>query len=177
MTTRDARVTDFPSNPNRGFPSGLFIGDYFSIAATDGDVYLAWADSRLAEFSGFNQKIGFTRQRAIRSPDIFVSPPAGPGGERITVQGFNFQPNMNVMIQLQDATIATARTNQEGRFTAGIFVPVTGEGAQTLRVFDQSGNFAATSFYTEFGFDNVEQMYNELLREVQQLNRNLQEQQ
>jgi hypothetical protein len=170
--TRDTRVTDFPSNPNRGFPFGLFIGDYFSLAAGE-DVYMVWADSRLGEFGGTNQKIGFARQRAIRKPDIFVSPSAGPGGQSITVQGFNFQPDMNVMVQLQDATIAIARTNQEGRFTTGIYVPVTGEGAQTLRVFDESGNFAATSFYTEFGFNNIEQLYDDLLREIQDLSRNL----
>jgi hypothetical protein len=171
--TRDTRVTDFPSNPNRGFPNGLFIGDYFSLEATGDDVYMVWADSRLGEFGGINQKIGFTRQRAIRSPDIFVSPSAGPGGQSITVQGFNFQPNMSIIVQLQDATIATSRTNAEGRFTAGIFVPVTGEGPQSLRVFDESGNFASTSFYTEFGFNNIEQLYRDLLEEMQDLSKKL----
>jgi hypothetical protein len=173
LRNRDTRVTDFPSNPNRGFPYGLFIGDYFALDATDEDVFMVWADTRLGEFGGTNQKIAFTRQRAIRSPDIYVSPSAGPGGSSITVQGFHFQPDMNVMVQLQDATIATARTNKEGRFTAAIFVPVTGEGPQTVRVFDESGNFASTSFYTEFGFDNIQQLYLDLLEQVSELNRKL----
>ncbi len=173
LITRDTRVTDFPSNPNRGFPYGLFIGDYFSLAAAGDDVYMVWADTRLGEFGGTNQKIGFARKRAIRSPDIFVSPSAGSGGQSITIQGFNFQPEMNVMIQLQDATIATARTNRDGRFSAGIYIPVTGEGPQALRVFDSSGNMAATSFYTEFGFDNIEQMYRDLLYEIRDLSRSL----
>ena len=172
---RDTRVTDFPSNPNRGFPYGLFLGDYFAIEATADDVYMVWADTRLGEYGGSNQKIGFARRRAIRSPGIFVSPSAGAGGESITIQGFNYQPEMNVMIQLQDATIATARTNREGRFSAQIYIPVTGEGAQTVRVFDESGNMASTSFYTEFGFGDIERLYEDLMREIQQLNRRLEE--
>ena len=165
----DTRVTDFPSNPNKGFPSGLFIGDYFAIEATEDDVYMVWADTRLGEFGGINQKIGFARQRPIRSPDIFISPPSGPGGQNITVQGFNFQPDMTVFVTLEDATIASARTNLEGRFTTSLYVPITGEGPQRLAVYDQSGNMASTSYYTEFGFGNIETMYLELLDRIRDL--------
>jgi hypothetical protein len=165
----DTRVTDFGSNPNRAFPYGLFIGDYFGMAATDEDVYMVWPDSRLAEFGGFNQKIAFARQRALGSPDIFVSPSAGPGGQAVTIQGFDFQPSMNIVIQLQDAVIARARTNDQGRFTSSVFVPVTGEGPQTINVFDESGNFATSSYYTEFGFDNIERTFGDLLNEIRDL--------
>ena len=171
----DTRVSDFSSNPNRAFPYGLFLGDYFGIAASEEDVYMVWADSRLAEFGGVNQKIAFTRGQAIRNPDIYVSPSAGPGGQNITVQGFNFQPDMTIFIQLQDATISVARTNKEGRFTTGIYIPITGEGAQTLRVFDESGNFATTSFYTEFGFGNIQELYEDLLDEIRDLSSKLQD--
>ena len=168
--TLDTRVTDFASNPNKAFPYGLFIGDYFGLAASDEDVYMVWADSRLGEFGGINQKIAFSRRRAIRSPDIFISPSAGAGGQAVTIQGFNFQPDMNVVIQLQDTAIASARTNRDGRFTSRIYVPVTGEGTQTVNVFDESGNYASTSFYTEFGFGNIEELYRDLLDEVRKLN-------
>ena len=171
----DTRVSDFSSNPNRAFPYGLFLGDYFGIAASEEDVYMVWADARLAEFGGVNQKIAFTRGQAIRNPDIYVSPSAGPGGQNITVQGFNFQPDMTIFIQLQDATISVARTNKEGRFTTGIYIPITGEGAQTLRVFDESGNFATTSFYTEFGFGNIQELYEDLLDEIRNLSSSLQD--
>lgn len=166
---QNTRVTDFPSNPNYGFPNGLFIGDYFSIKAASEDVYMVWADTRLGEFGPLNQKIGFSRQRAIRSPDIFVSPPAGAGGQNVTIQGFDFQPEMDVFIQLQDATVASTRTNKEGRFTSSFYIPVTGEGAQILTAFDESGNAASTSFYTEFGFDTIEHIYHNLLQEIQDL--------
>ncbi len=151
----DTRVSDFASNPNFGFPFGLFIGDYFSLKATEEDVYMVWADTRLGEFGGTNQKIAFTRQQPVTTPEIFVSPPAGPGGQDITVQGFDFQPNMNVFIQLERATIGTARSDDEGRFETRIFTPVTAEAALTLRAFDESGNVASSSYFTEFGFDNL----------------------
>jgi hypothetical protein len=50
LNVPDTRVTDFPSNSLRGFPGGRFIGDYFSLAANEDDVYMVWADTRLGEF-------------------------------------------------------------------------------------------------------------------------------
>ncbi len=165
----DTRVSDFGSNPNRAFPYGRFLGDYFGIAASDEDVNMVWADSRLAEFGGINQKIAFSRKRSMRSPEMFISPSAGSGGDQVTVQGFNFQPDMNIFIQLQDSTIAVARTNRDGRFSASIYIPVTGEGAQTIRAYDESGNLALTSFYTEFGFGNIADLYRDLMDEIRAL--------
>jgi hypothetical protein len=168
-TAKDTRVTDFGSNPNRGFPGGQFIGDYMGIAASSTDVYMVWPDTRLADFGGVNQKIGFARQRAIKAPSIFLSPSSGAGGQAVTIQGFNFQPQMNIVIQLQDAVIASARTNQDGRFTSSVYMPVTGEGAQALNVFDESGNFASSSYYTDFGFGSIQKLYQGLLDAVQKL--------
>ena len=165
----DARVTDFASNPNKGFPQGRFLGDYFGIAATEDDVYLVWADTRLGEFGGFNQKIGFSRRRAIPSPEIFISPPVGPGGQEITVQGFNLQPDMNVFIQVGDVTVGAKRTNARGRFTARLFMPVSSQGAQDIRVIDESGNVATTSFFTEFGFGDIQTAQQELGRRIDAL--------
>ena len=170
--TGDVRVTDFASNPNLGFPFGLFIGDYFSLKATEDDVYMVWADTRLGEFGPANQKIGFARQSAIPSPEIFISPPAGPGGQEITLQGFDFQPDTNVFVQLGDATIAFHRSDQNGRFSTQMFMPVTGEGAQNLRVLDASGNMATTSYYTEFGFGSIQELYRDLSRQLDDI-RNL----
>jgi len=172
----DTRVTDYPSNPNKGFPYGLFIGDYFSLAATEDDVYLVWADTRLGEFGPTNQKIGFSRRRPIPAPEIFMSPAAGPGGQSITVQGHHFQPDMNVFLQMGDTTVATARTNSEGRVTAEVFVPISGEGAHPIRLVDESGNVASSTFYMEFGFDNVRQMLDaqqETQRRLEGLDRKL----
>ena len=154
----DTRVTDFPSNPNKGFPRGLFLGDYFAIAASENDVYLVWADTRLGEFGPTNQKIGFSRQRAIARPEIFISPDAGAAGETITVQGHGFQPDMDIYLQVGGANAASGRTDKLGRYTQQIFVPISGEGAHRVTLVDESGNFATTSFYMEFGFDNVQDL-------------------
>ncbi len=174
---RDTRVSDFPSNPNRGFSNGLFIGDYVSIQAAEDDVYMVWPDTRLGEYGPINQKIAFARQRAVRQPEIYVQPSAGAGGDRISVQGFDFQPEMNVFIQLQDVTIATARTNREGRFTASLFVPVTGEGPQQVRVYDESGNMSTASYYTEFGFGDIRTMYMDLMQKIEDLQDALEDEQ
>ncbi len=162
LTAGDTRVTDFASNPNYAFPSGLFIGDYFSIDATDEDVAMVWADSRLGEFGPMNQKIAFARMEAVASPEIFISPPAGPAGQEVTLQGFDFQPDMGVFVQLGDSTISQLRTDLDGGFTARIFMPITSEGSQTITVFDESGNGASTSYFTEFGFGTIAEQLEDL---------------
>lgn len=169
IDTRDTRVSDFHSNPNKGFPGGVFIGDYFSIAASDEDAYLTWADTRLGEFGPVNQKIGFTRRAPIQSPEVFLSPPAGPGGQPVTLQGFNFQPDINVIIRVGGVAVATERTNELGRFTSQLFIPISGEGAHAVNVFDDSGNAATSSFFMEFGFDNVQETQELLADRIQGL--------
>ncbi|MGH2561163.1 MAG: sialidase family protein, partial [Thermomicrobiales bacterium] len=156
FTAPDTRVTDFPSNSLRGFPNGLFIGDYFSIAATEDEVYMVWADTRLGEFGGPNQQIAFARQSAIRSPELFLNPPSGPSGRTIDIQGFGFQPDSNILLLVGGVIVSNERTDDEGLFQTQIFMPVTGEGASNISAFDETGNAATASFYTEFGFDNIQ---------------------
>ena len=162
LRSGDTRVSDFASNPNYAFPRGLFLGDYFSITATEEDVHLAWADSRLGEFGPINQKIAVARTAAVPSPELFISPPSGPGGQEVTLQGFDFQPDMGVFVQLGDSTISNLRTDLDGEFTARIYMPITSQGSQTITVFDESGNGASTSFFTEFGFGDIRQLLEDL---------------
>lgn len=169
ISTPDTRATDFPSNSLKGFTSGLFIGDYFSIAASEKDVYMVWADTRLGEFGGPNQKIGFTRREAVPSPEIFLSPPAGSGGRDVTVQGFGFQPDIDVFIQIGGVIVSTERTGDQGRFTSSLFMPLTGEGAHDVNAFDESGNRAQASFFTDFGFDTVKALHESLRADVNAL--------
>ena len=60
----------------------------------------------------------------------------------MVLQGFDFQPDLGVFVQLGDSTISTLRTNLDGEFTARIYMPITSEGSQTISVFDESGNGA-----------------------------------
>ena len=165
----DTRVTDFASNPNRGFPGGRFLGDYFSLSATDEDVYMVWSDTRLGEFGGPNMKIAFARQRAIPGPELFLSPPSGPGGQQVTLQGFGYQPDLNVYIQLGDSTVAVGRTDETGIFSNVFYMPITSEGAQNLTAVDESGNRASTSYFTEFGFGDIAKQYQELSDQIAEL--------
>ena len=162
----DTRVTDFATNPNKAFPSGAFIGDYFAIAATDKEAYMVWPDGRLGEYGGVNQKIAFARQRSIPSPEIFISPNAGPGGETVTVQGHGYQADMTYYLTVGGQTVASGRTNSEGVITANVFVPISGEGGHPIALVDESGNFAATDFYMEFGFDSIKKELDSLGKQI-----------
>jgi hypothetical protein len=149
------RVSDAYSNPNFGFPGGRFIGDYFAITSSSEDVYMVWADCRLGEFTGLNQKIAFARRTPIRSPSIFVTPPTGVAGRDVLIVGSNFQPDSKIYIELSGSIVAYTKTGEEGSFVARIFTPLTSEGQHTVAAYDQTGNFALASFYIEFGFNNV----------------------
>jgi hypothetical protein len=157
FTAPDTRVTDFGSNHLRGFPGGQFIGDYFSIAATDGDVYLVWADTRQGEFSAATQGIGFARQTAIESPSLFLNPPSGSAGRTVDIQGFGFQPESNIQLLVSGVITANPRTDEKGQFQTSIYMPVTGEGPTSISAYDDTGNTATASFFTEFGFDSLQE--------------------
>ncbi|HEX77514.1 MAG TPA: hypothetical protein G4O03_03760 [Dehalococcoidia bacterium] len=165
----NSRVSDFPSNPNFAFPRGRYIGDYFSIAATAEDVYITWADSRLGELGGYNQKIGFARKRLMPIPSIFISPPSGPASRDIVIQGHHFQPETEVFVEIGGVIAATGRTQEDGTFSIRLFVPITGEGAQTVQVKDISGNVATVSFFTEFGFDSFQEAITRLESQLAEL--------
>ncbi len=170
LTTRNTRVTDFASNPNRGFPNGLFLGDYFSIRAASADeVYMVWADTRLGEYGAPNQKIGFARRKAVPAPEVFLSPASGPGGQQVTLQGFGYQPIMDVFVQLGDSTIAYARTDRNGEFTSRLYMPVTSQGDQLMTAVDQSGNAASTSFFTEYGIGDLRDQNADLVRQLEEI--------
>ncbi len=157
FTAPDTRVTDFPSNPMKGFPGGRFIGDYFGIAATDEDVFMVWADTRLGEFGGFNQQIGFARKTAIEPPSLFLSPPSGSAGRIVDIQGFNFQPEASITLYVSGVATAYLRTDNQGLFQTSIYMPLTGEGPTAITAYDETGNVATASFYTEFGFDSLQE--------------------
>ena len=137
-------------------------------------MYLVWADTRLGEYGGPNQKIGFARRQSVPGPEVFLSPSSGPGGQQVTLQGFGYQAQMNVYVQLGDSTIATARTDRNGDFAVVLYMPVTSEGDQPLSAVDESGNIATTSYFTEFGIDSIQQQNEELQAQLDEIQRSLQ---
>ncbi|MDJ0273115.1 MAG: exo-alpha-sialidase [Aigarchaeota archaeon] len=150
----NSRVTDYPSNPAYGIPQ--FVGDYWGIAATNTDVYMVWTDSRAGFRGAPNQDIGFARQRPVKSPSIFTSPPQGPAGQVITIIGDGFAPRQReVFIEFDGVVVSSFATDSVGRFTATIYIPVSGEGAHLIRAIDVLGNVAEATYYTSFGFNNI----------------------
>jgi len=169
----NTRVTDFPSNPNYAFPGGAFIGDYFTIVATENEVYMAWPDARLGEFGAQNQKIAFARKGLMPLPSIFLSPPSGAGGKDITIQGSNFQPDQDVFLEISGAIVSTVRSDANGRFTARLFIPIAGQGAHDFRAIDASGNIATASFFMDFGFDNIQGSMGDIIGQLESLDQGL----
>jgi hypothetical protein len=166
LQVADTRVTDFGSNSLRAFVQGRFIGDYFSIAANTEDVYMVWADSRLGEYGGPNQQIGFARQTAIRPPELFLNPPSGVAGRDVTIQGFGFYPDSDIIVTIGGLTASTVRSDSDGQFTTTIYTPVTGEGSRNIAAYDPTGNVAVATFFTEFGFDSLQQSQQEIRDEL-----------
>jgi hypothetical protein len=169
LQVADTRVTDFGSNSLRAFVQGRFIGDYFSLAANNDDVYMVWADSRLGEYGGPNQQIGFARQTAIRPPELFLNPPSGVAGRDVTIQGFGFYPDSDIIVTIGGLTAATVRSGEDGQFQTTIYTPVTGEGSRNIAAYDPTGNVAVATFYTEFGFDSLRQSQQEIRDELSEL--------
>lgn len=162
FTAPDTRVTDFSSNPMKGFPGGRFIGDYMAIAATEDDVFMVWPDTRLGEYGGYSQQIGFARKTAIEPPSLFLNPPSGSAGRIVAIQGFGFQPDSAIQLYVSGVITSQLRTDLKGQFQTSIYMPLTGEGPTEIRAYDETGNVATASFYTEFGFDSLQQQLGEI---------------
>ena len=155
----DVRVSDFPSNPNKAFPRGRFIGDYSAITPCgDDDVCLVWPDARLGEYGGINQKIAFSRKQAIRDAEIVVTPQRGSGGEEVTIQGGRFQPDSSVSCDVGGQVISfPGKTSlREGAFTLSARIPITAsEGIVNIRCWDLTANIAVVTYFAEFGINDL----------------------
>lgn len=151
----DTRVTDFYSNPNKGFPRGEFIGDYFAIAASNSDAYLVWSDTRLGEYGGINQKVAFARRSAIPSPEIYLNPGRGSMAQEVTVQASNFQPDMEIYVRIGDTIVSKGKTDLNGGAQFNVHMPPADtKGISDVDVFDESGNLATASYYNEVGYSD-----------------------
>jgi hypothetical protein len=126
------------------------------MTANEKDFYLVWGDTRLGEFGGFNVQIAFARLQPIDPPSLFLSPPSGTAGRIVDIQGFGFQPRSNVLLYVSGVAVSSLLTDEKGQFTTSIYMPLTGEGPTSISAFDESGNAATASFYTEFGFDSLQ---------------------
>jgi hypothetical protein len=167
FTAPDSRVSDFPSSSNRVCPTcAPEVGDYWAMAANEKGYYLVWGDTRLGEFGGFNTQIAFARTEAIPNPSLFLNPPSGTAGRVVDIQGHGFQPDSNILLLVSGVIVANPRSDDTGVFTTSIYMPLTGEGPTSISAFDETGNAATASFYTEFGFDTLQRSLDAINKEV-----------
>ena len=82
-------------------------------------------------------------------PDIDLDQSYGPVGNRITVDGTGFAADKNIIIYFEDEALASAQTDETGRFTdASLMVPESGRGSHTVRAVDELNNYAEDSYST-----------------------------
>jgi hypothetical protein len=67
-----------------------------------------------------------------------------------------------VFIEVDGVVISSFPTDNAGRFTATIYIPVSGEGPHLIRAIDVLGNVAEATYYTSFGFNNVNEQLKSL---------------
>jgi hypothetical protein len=84
----------------------------------------------------------------------------------VDIQGFGFQPEANVTLYVSGVATSFLRTDADGLFQTSIYMPLTGEGPTQISAFEETGNVATASFYTEFGFDTLQ-------RSLEQINSQL----
>ena len=111
---------------------------------------------RLGEYNGPNQQVAFARQTAITAPSLSSAHLRAQPADTVDIQGFGFQPNANIILQIGGLTVSNLLTDDQGQFTTTIAMPISGEGATEYRAYDDTGNVAIASFFTDFGFDSVQ---------------------
>lgn len=158
--SENKRVSDYPSNPSFGIP--VFIGDYFTVAAAGGDVYIAWTDSRTGQKDYPNQDIAFARRRPIPAPTITLEPVEGPAGQGVDLRGRYFaRGGRPVLIQVDEVEVGFTFTDAEGEFSAKLFIPFMEEGKHVVKAIDILGNSAESEFRVNFGFDTLQRQMKE----------------
>ena len=128
--TRGSR--DFASNPNRGFPNGLFLGDYFSIRAAP-TTTCTWSGPTPAWASTARPTRRSASRGAQAVPGTRGVPVAatGPGGQQVTLQGFGYQPDHGRLRPARRQHHRARPDRQERRLHVALYMPVTSEGDQT----------------------------------------------
>jgi hypothetical protein len=84
----------------------------------------------------------------------------------VTIQGFGFYPDSDIIVTIGGLTASTVRSDSDGQFTTTIYTPVTGEGSRNIAAYDPTGNVAVATFFTEFGFDSLQQSQQEIRDEL-----------
>ena len=155
LNTPDTRVTDFPPIRCEGFPEDASWETTSPFQRPTRTCTSSGPTRGSASIAGPNQQVGFARKRAIAPPSLFLNPPSGDAGRDVAIQGFGFQPDSDITIDVGGITITNLLSNERGEFQTNVYMPVTGEGARNVTAYDETGNVATASFFTEFGFDSI----------------------
>lgn len=83
-------------------------------------------------------------------PSISLSPPIGPVGTNVAVNGTGFQPNENVTLFWDSLPVNQTLTDGSGMFMASFNVPPSTHGIHAIEANGTGVNDTATSFFDVF---------------------------
>jgi len=168
--TSNRRVSDTCSNPFFGSSEGSYIGDYFGVAVSGDDVYVAWTDCRAGSRYYVNQDVMFARVRDIPEPRIGISPNVCSIGDSVTILGVNFSRLRDISLKIDGVEVGGARTDENGRFNATLIVPALSEGNHTVMAIDALGYCADIELQVGFGFDTIRSEFRSVNDRISSIN-------
>ncbi len=171
--TPNQRVSDVSSNPLFGFSEGAYLGDYFGLAVSERDVYVAWTDCRAGSRYYANQDVMTARIRDFPKPEIEIVPSVCSIGDSVTVLGGNFSYLRDVSLEVDGVKVGEAKTDRNGKFNATLIVPVLSEGSHTIRAIDALGYYADVELRISFGFNTIGKEIDIVKDEISFVNRTL----
>lgn len=77
---------------------------------------------------------------------ITVSPPSGPVGTKVTVQGMGFSPEIQARITFNDMLMGYALVDGFGNFIFNFTIPVSNAEEHIIKAFDAENNYAFAMF-------------------------------
>ena len=148
---KNIRVTDITINPLLGIP--FFIGDYFGMAVTSDNVYIAWTDSRRGSLvtvpgayrdAAFNQDIYVAFIGGREQPSIEISPSSVETGyvNTIAVHGRNMPREARLGIAIGPMILdKEVRSDSNGDFTIYIDIGSLPTGNISISIFDPTNGY------------------------------------
>jgi hypothetical protein len=115
-------------------------------AAQTGSGGAAWFNGYFKHFTLVFMQYSQSEDLVPANASIFLSPPFGPVGTNVQVNGTGFAPASPISITYDNASVANTTSDVSGNFTASFVVPSSTKGFHVVVATDGAGNQAAALF-------------------------------
>ena len=88
-----------------------------------------------------DRRFGWNRDIRFRQfPQVSITPLQGPVGTLVTLEGMQWRPNSDIIIEFQNQNVVTSPTlivsDEEGEFSATFNVTQIGDGGKEINITD-----------------------------------------